>query len=169
MKNISKFLVVLIGSVMTLTAYSADNVVTPISGTVSPETDCSLLSQRASLTLSNNVIGAYLCRTATNSIFAATCSTAGSTKPRQVACSCAPIVDEDDIITGYSPNNSQCGCEDDGSVTGAEEGESVNVEVTGRQAFGGSSNGGKIAAFPLAEGGAGECDPASVAGVAVFD
>ncbi len=149
MKKILLMPLVVIGMLFAGSASAADDTTTTFTGSTSiNDTDCSLLSQRITMTASSNVIAAWHCSTTTNYAYAGACHTGGSTNPRTVACACTS---DGATPPAYTPNNSQCTCDTSGNATPA------NVEVTGRQAFGGNSNGGIIAAYALDASGTGTC------------
>lgn len=66
------------------TAVPADGVITPTGGTA----NCELLSERVKVNLSSNVVAAYNCDEANNTITVGTCHNAGSRNP---SLTCAQI------------------------------------------------------------------------------
>jgi len=124
------------------------------------DTACTILSQNATLNASADVNAAWACNAATNLAFGAACHKGGSAKNRTVACSC--------VLTGttWATNNTQCTstCSINGTLSAPE-----NVTVNGRQAFGGSTNGGSIAPFALSGTGAtAACDATSITTISLF-
>lgn len=69
--------------------FAADNVSGAIgSGTRIVLTDCSLLQDDVTLTLSTGVLGSFKCSPATNTVAVSTCHTAGRTASRSVDVPC---------------------------------------------------------------------------------
>jgi hypothetical protein len=143
-------------------AYAADDTVEAFQGgiTLVPDTDCSLLSQRATITASANVHAAYYCDTTTTKAYAATCHEGGSANPTTVSCTCPGTTVG--TVTTYTPNNTQCSCDGLGVAS------PVTVEMTGKKAFGGSSDGGIIGTYALAEGGSGVCDATNITTISLW-
>ena len=84
----------------------ADPMAIPDDGAVTAGegNDCELLSENIRVNLSSNVVGAFNCNVATNTIWVGTCHNAGS---RNASLTCAQIGFEDD---GTTPkfNHSDC-------------------------------------------------------------
>lgn len=164
MKKSVLFILMAFGVAFAGTAHAATGDIIPFTAsmTVIPDDNCSILSQRATLNVSAGVKAAYQCGAATGLAYGAACHEAGSTNPKTVACACA--VDDPTAATlTYSANNTQCACDAAGSPS------PVNVEVTGRQAFGGNSNGGSISSYSVSASGAGTCTPATIVGISLFE
>jgi|GEM_PF-5856749 len=125
------------------------------------EADCSLLSQDVKLNASANVNAAWGCTVADNLAYGAACHEGGSSKERTVDCSCA---------TADKANNNQCPGSCVASVYTPSDDGGDSVTTIGRQAFGGSTNGGSIASFAFSTSGAGDpCDATTIAGISLFE
>ncbi|MBC7201742.1 MAG: hypothetical protein H5U32_21285 [Pseudomonas balearica] len=98
--------------------------------------ECELLGENVTLTLSNNVHGAYSCAKENNSISVATCHFAGSRKVGTERC---VVIGQKDDKPVYN----------DESCTGATPEDTFEVNNKGK-AFLGSSTGGSIGASSLA-------------------
>jgi hypothetical protein len=89
-------------------AFSADNAAGPIaSNTPIVLTDCSLLQDDVTLTLSSGVLGAYNCVTAANSVLVATCHANGRTASRSIDIPCVNTLSSDPDVAA-----TQTLCED---------------------------------------------------------
>jgi len=76
--------------------YAADGAATAISSNKPIVlTDCSLLQDDVTLTLSTGVVGAYKCSTATNTIAVATCHSAGRSASRSIDVACVDTLSTD--------------------------------------------------------------------------
>ena len=162
MKKSVLFILMAFGVAFAGTAHAAtgDIVAFTASTTVVPGDNCSILSQRATLNVSAGVKAAYQCSATTGLAYGAACHEAGSSNPKTVACACS--VDDPNAATfTYSANNTQCSCDSGGNAS------PTNVEVTGRQAFGGNSNGGSISSYSVP--GAGACTAATIADISLFE
>lgn len=132
---------------------------TAVSNASTAPINCVVLSQPVTLNASADVNAAIQCVTGTSNAdiaIAATCHVGGSTKDRAVQCTCT-----DDGAGGFTAAPTGCTCDGAGTVTGAAE-----VTVSGRVGFGGSSNGGAIAAQELGAGNA--CTAANVQALSLF-
>ena len=115
------------------------------------------LQQPIGINLSADVVGAYKCNLTSGIMSGATCHTAGGTKPVNATCSCV-----DDGAGGFNPSPAACTCDAAGNVTTA----GGKVEVTGRKAYGGTTNGGSIGILPMSNAGATvACDGTTLLGV----
>ncbi|MBG0843464.1 hypothetical protein [Ectopseudomonas toyotomiensis] len=82
-------------SLLAPVAYAADDVSTPLaSGTRIVLTDCSMLQDDVTPSLSAGVLGAYKCTPATNTIAVATCHTAGRTASRSIDVPCVQTLSD---------------------------------------------------------------------------
>jgi len=129
---------------------------------------CAILSQDATLNASKDVTAAWGCTAASNLAFGAACHSGGSTNTRSVGCTSC------DGAGAATPTGCAGTCLETGPNSGifnytpASEGEAV--DVTGRVAFGGSTNGGSISTIPLSgAGGAAVCDGATIVGITLFN
>jgi hypothetical protein len=89
-------------------AFSADNAAEAIESTTPIVlTDCSLLQDDVTLTLSNGVLGAYNCVTAANSVLVATCHASGRSASRSIDIPCVNTFSADPDVAA-----TQTICED---------------------------------------------------------
>lgn len=123
-------------SMLAPVAFAADNVSTPIaSGTAIVLTDCSMLQDDVTLTLSTGVLGAYKCSPANNTIAVSTCHTAGRTASRSIDVPCVQTLSNPPVV---------------GEVQCAAPNTSVNRSTaTGAAIFVGRTSGGAIGPLPL--------------------
>lgn len=105
-------------------------------------TDCALLADDVTLTLSNGVLGVYNCVAAANSILVATCHSAGRVSSRSVDVPCVNTLSTDPAVAA-----TQTQCTDPNVPTNrvTNSGASFFVGNTaggaiGPQALGGASN-----------------------------
>lgn len=127
-------------------AFAADNAAEAlVSGQAVILTDCSLLADDVTPSLSNGVIGGYNCVTATNSVVVATCHQNGRTATRTVETPCVVGADEDE---------GEVECED-------PEVAFNTASNTGAAIFMGRTSGGAIGPLPL-DGSV--CNAAAIAG-----
>lgn len=127
-------------------AFAADDAAAPIlSGNAVILSDCSLLADDVTPSLSNGVLGSYNCKTGLNStVLIATCHTNGRTASRTVETPC---------VVGANAANGEVEC--------ADPAVSVNTATAeGAAIFVGSTSGGAIG--PAALDGS-VCDAAAVA------
>lgn len=113
---------------------------------------CPLLAESVSLSLSNNVVGAYNCKeepVAEKGIYVATCSTAGRTTPRSINAACnAPNLTQDD--PAYNASLEECDANGKGPVL---------ENFRGAFIYEGSTSGGQIVPSPEANQ---KCEQAAV-------
>lgn len=150
MKKLLPFGAAAFGLIISAQANAAAVAIVGNSNPLSP-VECSALDNNITVQLSKGVIGAYNCDNL--SFIAATCHTAGSNKTQTLECL---YDDSDQPLTGYN------GC-------GAPSGDADNPtmqQFTGRLAYNGGSDGGRVTVAPLAGN---DCDAAGIVTVTPDD
>ena len=161
MKKMYMFMLVALAALFANNAMAVPAAVTTFTGshTVDLVADqCSVLSQKVNLNVSANVQAAFGCDNTNNVTYAGACHENGGTGSTSVACSCTAVVTT--AGTTYTSNLATCSC----STTGTPSPQ--NVEVTGRKAYGGNSNGGIIGVYQLGTGAA--CTSTTLSGISLF-